>query len=94
MAGFVAQSYLAGEAGIPVWRGSAHELGILDAALLHCCAAAPNCTYPSDLLSYQRVDDLIVEPVRIEDSYAIVSDKPGLGVELDMDAVRRYEVKS
>ncbi len=94
MANFVAQSYLAGEAGIPVWHGSAHELGILDAALLHCCAAAPNCTYPSDLLSYQRVDDLIVEPVQIEDSYAIVSDKPGLGVELDMDAVRRYEVRS
>jgi muconate cycloisomerase len=93
MTDFVAQSYLAGEAGMPVWHGSAHELGILDAALLHCCAAAPNCTYPSDLLSYQRVDDLIVEPIRLEDSYAIVSDKPGLGVELDMDAVGRYQAK-
>lgn len=92
MAEFVARSYLAGEADIPVWHGSAHELGILDAANLHACAAAPNCTYPSDILSHQRVHDLLVEPIQIRDSHAIVPDGPGLGIELDEDAVRRYQV--
>jgi len=36
-----------------------------------------------------REDDLIVQPIEIKDSYAIVSDRPGLGVDLDEDAVRR-----
>jgi len=92
MAEFVARSYLAGEAGIPVWHGSAHELGILDAANLHACAASANCTYPSDILSHQRVHDLLVSPIEIRDSHAVVPTVPGLGVELDEDAVRRYQV--
>ncbi|HZT29178.1 MAG TPA: enolase C-terminal domain-like protein [Bryobacteraceae bacterium] len=90
MLSFVENCYLAAAAGRPVWHGSGHELGILDAAMLHSCAAAANCTLPSDILSHQRVDDLIVKPINIHDSYAIVSDAPGLGVELDEDAVRRY----
>ena len=91
-AGFVSNCYLAAAAGMPVWHGSSHDLGIKDASYLHACAAAPNCTLPSDILSYQRVHDLLVEPIEIRDSYAMVSDRPGLGVELDEDAVRRYEV--
>jgi muconate cycloisomerase len=93
MASFVSNCYLAGAAGMPVWHGSGHELGILDAAMLHSCAASPNCTLPSDILSYERVDDLIVHPIDIRDSYAVVSDQPGLGIELDEDAVRRYRAK-
>ena len=46
--------------------------------------------HASDILSHQRVDDLIVEPINIRDSYAHVSIRPGLGVDLDEDAVRRY----
>lgn len=92
IAEFVARAYLAGEVGIGVWHGSAHELGILDAAMLHACAAAPNCTYPSDILSHQRVHNLLATPIEIRDSCAAVPDGPGLGVELDEDAVRRYQV--
>ena len=55
MASFLSNAYLAGAAGMPVWHGSGHELGILDAAMLHSCAAAANCTLPSDILSYERV---------------------------------------
>jgi len=94
MAGFVANCYLAAAAGMPVWHGSGCDLGILDASYLHSCAAAPNCTLPSDILSYLREDDLIVEPIEIRDSFAIVSDRPGLGVRLDEDAVRRYQTKA
>ena len=93
MAGFLSNCYLAQAVGFPVWHGSSHDMGIWDATYLHSCAAAPNCTLPSDILSYQRVDDLIVEPIKMVDSYAIVSDQPGLGIELDEDAVRRYQVE-
>ena len=92
MASFVSNCYLAGAAGMPVWHGSGHELGLIDATMLHSCAAAPNCTLPSDILSYQRVDDLLVKPIEIQDSYATVPDRPGLGFELDEDAVKRYRV--
>jgi muconate cycloisomerase len=90
MGSFVSNCYLAEAAGIPVWHGSGNDLGIVDAAYLHSCAAAPNCTLPSDILSFLREVDLIVHPIEIRDSYAIVSDRPGLGVELDQDAVRRF----
>lgn len=92
MPAFVSNCYIARAMKYEVWHGSSHDMGIRDASYLHACAAASNCTYPSDILSYQRVDDLIVEPIEIRDSYAIVSDRPGLGVELDDDAVKKYAV--
>ncbi|MCW5982403.1 MAG: hypothetical protein KIT09_30230 [Bryobacteraceae bacterium] len=41
-----------------------------------------------------REDDLIVEPIEIRNSYALAPDRPGLGVELDEDAVRKYRFQS
>ena len=92
MASFVWNCYVAGAADIPVWHGSGHELGVMDAAMMHSAAAAASCTLPSDILSHQRVDDLIEPAIEIRDSYAIVPDRPGLGVELDVEACRRYKV--
>ena len=93
MSSFVSNAYLAAAAGRAVWHGSGNDLGIVDASYLHSCAAAPNCTLPSDIISFLREDDLIVEPISIRQSYAQVSDRPGLGVDLDEDALRRYQVK-
>jgi muconate cycloisomerase len=90
MASFVSNCYLAQAYGMPVWHGSGNDLGITDAAFTHSCAAAPNCTLPSDILGYLREDDLVVSPIEIKDSYAIVPDRPGLGVELDEDAAKKY----
>lgn len=92
MMSFVINSGVAGAFGMPCWHGSGHELGIKDAAMMQSCAAAANCTLPSDILSHQRVDDLIVEPINIKDSYVIVPKTPGLGVELDEDAVQKFSV--
>lgn len=93
MASFVSNCYIAA-ADIPVWHGSGNDMGIVDAAYLHSCAAAPNCTMPSDILGFLREDDMVLEPVEIKDSYAFVSDRPGLGVELDEEAVKKYAVKA
>lgn len=89
---FLGSAYLAEQVGIPVWHGSAHELGILDAAMLHACAVAPSCTMPSDILSHQRVHCMLATPIEFKDSHATVPNGPGLGVELDEDALRRYAV--
>ncbi len=54
MAEWVSNAYFAGAVGKSVYHASAQELGVLDAAMLHACAAAPNCTYPSDILSLPK----------------------------------------
>lgn len=93
MVDFVKQCYIAEQAGVPVWHGSGVDLGIMDMSYVQACAAAPAATLPSDIVgNFVREDDLIVEPIDIEDGYAKVPDKPGLGVELDEKAVEKYSV--
>lgn len=92
MAGFVLAADVAWAAGIPSWHGSAQELGIRDASFLHACAAAEGCTLPADTVHFLWTDDLLSEPLRIENGEAYLSDGPGLGVTLDRDAVARYSV--
>jgi muconate cycloisomerase len=75
----------------PVWHNSGCELGILDAALIHMCAAAANCTLPSDIVSHLRVHDLLAKRLEFQDGFVDVPKGPGLGVELDEDAVRRFK---
>jgi muconate cycloisomerase len=65
---------------------------LFDAYRLHASAAAPNCTMASDMCgNFVHEHSLLQEPL-VQDGYAVVPDGPGLGVELDEDAVRRYEV--
>jgi L-alanine-DL-glutamate epimerase-like enolase superfamily enzyme len=37
-------------------------------------------------------NDLIVEPLVVSDGYAKAPAKPGLGVEIDEDAVEKYRI--
>jgi len=79
-------------AGIPVWHGSGVDLGIMEASYVHACAATRNATLTSDIFSeFCRVDDLLAEPIKIKNGFAKVPQKPGLGVELDEKALRRYQ---
>ncbi len=83
---------LAQAAGCPTWRGTGCDLGIRDASSLHAAAAA-GCQLPSDIIgSLLREDDLIVEPLAFADGCLLVSDQPGLGVELDRQALKHYRV--
>ncbi len=79
-------------AGIPYWHGSEIALGIADMSFVHCCAIAPGCTLPSDIVHFVREDDLIEPGIRYEGGHAIVPDGPGLGVELDLAGIERYAI--
>jgi len=93
MTGFAKAAYLAEVAGIPVWRGSGLDLGILDASYTHVCAVAPACTLGSDIVgNFLREDDLIIDPLEYEQGYVKVPEGPGLGVKLDEEALERYTV--
>ena len=81
IANFVRMADISDAAGIPCWHGSEVDLGILEAAYLHACAAARNCILRSDIFSeLVREDDLIVDPIPIKDGRASVPQGPGLGV--------------
>ena len=85
--------YLAEQAGMRIWRGSGLDLGILDASYAHVCAATPSCTLGSDIVGqFAREDDLIVHPLVYEDGHVMDPEGPGLGVELDTEALARYTV--
>jgi muconate cycloisomerase len=93
IANFVRMADIADAAGIPCWHGSEVDLGILEASYLHACAAARNCTLRSDIFGeLVREDDLMVEAIEISNGRARVPQKPGLGVELDLQALEKYRV--
>jgi len=88
--GFLDMARIAESAGIPVWQASNVDLGIFDAFRLHASAAASNCTLGSDLCgNFVHEHSLLARPL-VEDGYAAVPEAPGLGVELDEDAVGRH----
>lgn len=90
---FVHMAWMVEQAGLRCWHGSGVDLGIRDASYLHACLATTSCTLPSDLVgNYLREDDLLVRPIDITEGYAAAPTEPGLGVELDEEALKRYRV--
>jgi muconate cycloisomerase len=79
----------------PFWHGSEADLGILEASYVHKCAACEGATLPSDIIGeLVREDDLIRQPLRFNGAYVDVPTGPGLGVELDLDALGHYRTNS
>lgn len=88
---FVQLAETAALAGKPCWHGSEVDLGILEVAALHACAAASLATLPSDIFGeLVREDDLISPGIRFVNGEAQLPDGPGFGVELDYAALERY----
>lgn len=78
-----AAAHLAGDFGIPVSLGNTiMEIGV------HLAASLPECLY----LEYSDLawNRLAQEPVQFEAGYAIASDGPGHGIELDRNALERF----
>jgi muconate cycloisomerase len=93
MVQFVRNAAIAHAAGIPCWHGSGNDLGIMEFSYLQAAAVARNCILGSDFVgSWTRQDDLVVEGIGFDDGYALVPDKPGLGCELDVDALEKYRI--
>lgn len=81
-------------AGIPCYAGAMWESGIGIAASLHFACSTPAVKYGSDFYTgtHLTTDDLIVDALRIVDGDILVPQGPGLGVEVDWDAVERFRV--
>jgi glucarate dehydratase len=69
---------------------SSHELGIATAARLHLAAATAHLSYPIDVTHWFHADDVIDGgPLPIRDGAIAVPTGPGLGVEIDPEALER-----
>lgn len=78
-------------AGYSCWHGSSLEMGVWQALHLHVIAATRSCTMPSDLQSNLiRESTLTTWDWPYADGSLPIPSGPGLGVELDHDAVKHY----
>ncbi|MGH6655540.1 MAG: glucarate dehydratase family protein [Actinocrinis sp.] len=91
--GFRASQRLAGICETFGWGMSMHSnshLGLSLAAMTHLAAATPNLTYACDTHSpWQREEVVDASALRWSDGELAVPSGPGLGVELDRDALAR-----
>ncbi len=89
---FLEMARIAAAEGIPVWQASNVDNGLFDACRAQASLAAGNCTLGSDLCgNFAHEHSLLQEPLVVDGRIA-ATDKPGIGVELDEEAVERYRV--
>jgi len=85
------QAAIAEAAGIPCVISTMIDSSIATSAALHFGLSTPVVTYGSELLGpLFLMDDLVQEPVRYEGGDLVAPVKPGLGVSLDDEKVKRY----
>ena len=83
-------------AGVACTVGSNLEMGIGSAAMIHLAMSTRGVSadeFPCDIIGpLYYDDDLLLEPLPISGGRALAFDRPGLGVELDDEKVRRYRI--
>jgi hypothetical protein len=67
--------------------------GLTTALSLHLGAVLPFAQWPSVNCVNNYADDLLCTPLTITGGYARVPDAPGLGVEIDEDALTRFRME-
>ena len=91
MRGVVAAGRLCEELGMSVNVAcKTGESSIACAAGLHLAAALPRLAWDFTPSTEGLAEDVTARPVRIERGHVEVSDRPGLGIDVDEDRVRRH----
>lgn len=85
---------LAAAAGVGVMVGSVIEMGVATAMGLHLAAALPRLAYPSYLMGPLKYrDSITTQQIEVVDAHVHVPDGPGLGIEIDADALRHLDAR-
>jgi L-alanine-DL-glutamate epimerase-like enolase superfamily enzyme len=66
------------------------ESSIACAAAMHIAAALPQVAWGLTLSNAGLADDVTTRPIRVVRGHVEVSDRPGLGIDVDEERVRRY----
>jgi len=78
---------------LPFWVGSSVMSGLSDFASLHFAATQPNFLLGADLAASQsREHNLIKQPLTYDEGTVTVPQSPGLGVDVDLDAIEKYRI--
>ena len=67
------------------------ESSVASAAALHIAAVIPSIAWGLTVTSPGLAEDVVVDPLRVDDGHMAVLDRPGLGVEIDERRVRRWQ---
>jgi L-alanine-DL-glutamate epimerase-like enolase superfamily enzyme len=85
---------VAAAGGLGVMVGSVIEMGIATAMGLHLAAALPHLAYPSYLMGPLKYrEQITAEPLSVVDAHVAVPTGPGLGIDVDEDALRRLDAR-
>jgi glucarate dehydratase len=82
-------AYLAESYGLPMNRHACPESAISTFAALQLMATLPNQTLGNQVMHHLLTEQLVTTPIEIAGGRASVPDAPGLGFEIDLDAVER-----
>lgn len=82
-------AYLAEAYGIPMNRHACVESAISTFAALQAMAAIPNLTLGSQVMHHLLAEQLVTTPIELTGGRVRVPEAPGLGFEIDPDAVAR-----
>ncbi len=94
VAGIRKSAAVAEAAGLPIWvQMFAFGSCVASTFAAHVACTLPNCTMPIDELPHIRIDDLSGGSMNLSDGGITLSDAPGLGIRLDMDAVEKYRIR-
>ena len=78
---------------LPFWGGSAADTGLYDLATIHFGTTQPGFTMAAELAGSQvREHNLLSRPIRIIHGVAMVEHGPGMGIDIDLDALEHYRV--
>lgn len=79
-------------AGVSAALGGRPTLGIGTAALLQVAAATAGLATANESAYHQLTDDVLCEPLHVQDGMLEVPQGPGLGVEIDRAKIERYQL--
>ena len=86
------EAIISESAHLPVWIQIV-GLGITTTFVMHLAAVMQNATMPSMTLNALRAFDIVTpSTIPLDNGYATIPDKPGLGIELDEDALDKCRV--
>lgn len=88
----VAIGQLCEAAGIACIMHCGHDLGPKTAAMLHIAAACPAYSLANDSTYYGLLDDVLTEPLMVDNGRMRVPSGPGLGITIDRQKLARYRI--
>lgn len=83
---------IAEDAGVPATHHCAFDLGVRTAAILHTVSSVPGFNLPPDSVYYAWEDDVLADPLTVEDGAISVPDGPGLGIQVDEAKIEEYAI--